>query len=140
MSSLRENIDAAALVLGSKAELARALGVKPQAVSDWRAGREACPIDAQAAIAALANRSAVEAATDEVLRRAAKKPYRALLERVLGKSLVGVAAILLTFGASGSRDAGAQSPTMYRPVKRRPHRQKEHVTIARQPRRANLGF
>lgn len=53
--SLEQMIDsAAALCSGGKAGLARRLGVQPQKVSAWRAGRESCPYTQFVAIAAIA--------------------------------------------------------------------------------------
>jgi DNA-binding transcriptional regulator YdaS (Cro superfamily) len=114
MTVLRENIDAAAANLGTKAELARALGVSPQTLNAWRSGAEPCPIDAVGAIAAYAGKSATEAITDAALARAKRKPFAGFLERALGKSHVGVLAI---FVGSVVAAASSLAPTMYRPVK-----------------------
>lgn len=55
MQSLDQMIDKAAIVCsGGKAGLARRLGVQPQKVSDWHAGRVSCPYSQFVAIAAIA--------------------------------------------------------------------------------------
>lgn len=95
-------IDAAAKACGSKAELARELGVPAQRVSDWYAGREPTPIDVRAMLAELAGRSAVSELATAALERAKGKPWYERLSVALGKSAAGAVAMWLTFAVSGN--------------------------------------
>jgi YdaS antitoxin of YdaST toxin-antitoxin system len=95
-------IDAAAKNLGGKAALAREIGVSPQKVSAWYAGRDPLPIDTRAFLAELAGRSAVSELATAAIERAKGKPFAERLATALKKSVAGAVAMWLGFAASGN--------------------------------------
>jgi DNA-binding transcriptional regulator YdaS (Cro superfamily) len=104
-------IDAASKMCGGKAALARELGVEPQKVSAWYAGREAVPIPHRGAMADIAGRSAASEIAEAIMERSEGKPFAERLRRALGKSLAA-ALVLIGFGhPGGEARAGSLEPT-----------------------------
>jgi DNA-binding transcriptional regulator YdaS (Cro superfamily) len=96
---------------GGKAGLARELGVTPQKVSAWYAGREELPIPQRGAMADIAGRSAASEIAEAIMERSEGKPFAERLRRALGKSL---AAVLVFAGLSHHGDearAASLDPT-----------------------------
>ncbi len=101
-------IEKAASIAGSEYRLAKVMGIPPQTITGWKAGRRACTPGDRARLAAFAQ----EDATQELVRAtidAAKGTKREQLQRALGKlsrqtgeALHSVAAVLvsLTFGTT----------------------------------------
>ncbi|MCX7814785.1 MAG: helix-turn-helix domain-containing protein [Tepidimonas ignava] len=85
METLRELIERAAKVVGSKTELARQLGVNPQRINDWRAGYRPCPPEIVAIMADIAGLPGEEWLARASLWYAKEKPYYDLLVRAVGK-------------------------------------------------------
>lgn len=88
-------VDRAAEFAGSKAELARRLGVRPQRLNDWRSGAEPCPPEFVALIAHEAKLPADQWLARAVLWRSAGKKTEEALKRALGKSLRATGAALV---------------------------------------------
>lgn len=103
MQSLERMIDNAAKVCtGGQAGLARRLGVKPQKVNDWKAGRVCCPWQHFAGIAAIAG---------EREPLAAYGAYRAEREsRRQGFALASFAALALAACVGIAPDSVKASP------------------------------
>lgn len=78
-------IDKAAAAVAGKAAIARKLGVSPQQVSAWYAGRKSIPPDVRAMLADMANRSAISELTTATLERARGKPFYDRLSAALTK-------------------------------------------------------
>jgi hypothetical protein len=108
--TVKQLIDKAAAQHGGKAAVGRELGVSPQQVSAWYAGRDPCPIDVQAMLADLAGEPVTTLIKEIVLEKAASKPWRAKLEAALKKSVAGVVATLLSSGGNGGSDSFAVTP------------------------------
>jgi transcriptional regulator with XRE-family HTH domain len=105
-------IDSAAKMCGSKAALARELGVRPQHLNNWYAGYDPVPIEVRTALADIAGRSAASELAEAVMERSEGRPFAERLRRALGKSL---AAVLVFAGFSHHGD-GATAATSLRPV------------------------
>ena len=93
-------IDKAAERVGSRAALARALGQKPQAVTNWAGGRP-CPLIVQARIAELAGLDPKDFVWEVVRRELGKSVKRATLG----------AAAMLFFGSIASAPPAAAHGT-----------------------------
>ena len=78
--SLTEMFDLARLLLGSYAEVARALGVSPQRVHDWRTGSKPCSLHVQCGLAMLCNVDVCIIGIDGVANLAQGLPYGAELQ------------------------------------------------------------
>lgn len=84
MPELPELIAAAVRVLGSEADLARALDETPQHVNDWRHLRRACPPDQFAVMASLTGLDPLQALAHASIRRLAGTSRGMRLAIVLG--------------------------------------------------------
>lgn len=82
---LRELIDRAAKNTGTKAALARQLGVPPTRLNEWRGGHRPCPPEIVAIIADIAGMPGEEWLARASLWYAKEKPYYDLLVRAVGK-------------------------------------------------------
>lgn len=89
----KDLIDNATRAGVSKSALARELGVSPQKVSTWYAGREPIPADVRAVLADIAGQSAVSELTNAALERAKGKPFYDRLHSALKKSVAGAVAM-----------------------------------------------
>ena len=85
-SSLILLIEKAAAIVGSEYKLAQQLGIPPQTVSGWKAGRRTCTPADRARIAGFAREDAVQELVRATIE-AAKGTKREQLQRVLGKLL-----------------------------------------------------
>lgn len=111
-------IDHAAVVVGSKSELARRVGVSPQRMNDWRSGLRSCPPEKVALIAAEGNFPA-----DQWLARATVWKHEgsddgARLSKALKKCLRATGAVL-AWGSCAVAVEAIRHSTMYRLVKLR---------------------
>lgn len=98
-------IDAAAVKLGSDCAVAKATGYTRQNVSNWRHG-QACPVEAQALMAAAAGLDANEVLTYAVIERAAGTKRGERLAEALGKGFAATSAVV--FGSTfGNADWGS---------------------------------
>ena len=87
MSTLIDLMDAAALATGSDYRTAKALGITPQKLSDWRHGRQNPQPEDHALLAMLAGRDPEEALVRAVLAKHADTPKGERLLTALGKGL-----------------------------------------------------
>lgn len=86
METLRELIDRAAKEVGTKAELARMLGVPATRLNEWRGGHRPCPAEMVAIIADIAGMPAEEWLIRATLWYAKEKPYFERLRQAVGKA------------------------------------------------------
>ena len=93
---LGELFDRAARECGSRAELARQLGVTPQRLSEWEHGRRQVPPEQIAIIADIAGLVAEEWLVRATLLNSKGKPYHPRLVQALGKWLPRTGAALLS--------------------------------------------
>jgi hypothetical protein len=94
-------IQSAAMRAGNEARLAKMVEENRHNVSAWKAGRRACPIEAQALMAALVDRDPIEEMRLAVLERNANTPRGEKLVSALGKGLMSAGAVaLITVSAS----------------------------------------
>ena len=93
---LGELVERAAKAAGTRAEVARQLGVKPQRLSEWEHGHRQCPPEQVAMIADIAGLPAEEWLVRATLLNSKGKPYHERLHKALGKWLprTGVALVL----------------------------------------------
>lgn len=84
---IRELVDRAAKECGTKAELARQLGVSATRLNEWRGGHRACPPEQVAIIADIAGMPAEQWLVRATLLNSKGKPYEERLHRALGKWL-----------------------------------------------------
>lgn len=96
--SLSELIQAAAQASGGQAALAKALGVSPNRVTDWKTGVRTCPLHVQAQIANLAGEDAKEWVWSAVCRQ---------MGRATAAVLLALAATLAASVAPGADGASA---------------------------------
>lgn len=117
---VKELIERAKERTGSDVLTAQALGVSAQRLSDYKHGREPCPLRKQAALCEIAALSASDAWEHMKVATGADKPKRraSTSARALAfaGSLVSVAA--LNAALFGGRSLA--TATMYRPVRREP--------------------
>lgn len=99
MSMLLELMDAAAEVTGSDYKTAKALGLTPQRLSDWRHGRQNPQPEDYALLAKLAGRDPEAALVRATLAKHAGTPKGERLLSALGKAWhqTGAVATSLTF-------------------------------------------
>ena len=88
-------IDKAAAITGSEYKLAKALGIPPQTITGWKAGRRACTPGDRARLAGFAREDAVQELVRATIE-SAKGVKREQLERVLGKRLHQTGEALVT--------------------------------------------
>ena len=74
-------------LVGSEYKLARALGIDPQTVSAWKAGRRTCTPPDRARLAAMANEDAVQELVRATLKTTEGTLRGEQLQTVLGKWL-----------------------------------------------------
>lgn len=121
---LRELVERAAKAAGTRAEVARQLGVKPHRLSEWEHGTRQIPPEQVAMIADIAGLPAEEWAIRAMLMNSKEKPYYERLHKALGKWLprtgVAIASCLLIAALTASpagNEAHAQASsgisTMY---------------------------
>lgn len=89
-------IDKASEKVGNRYKLAKALGVAPSQVYDWRESRKPCSPADRARIAAFAGEDAVQELVRATLEQAQGDVRREQLMRVLGKSLHQTGAVALS--------------------------------------------
>lgn len=109
-------IDKAAAEVGSKAELARTLGISPQRLNHFRNGSLACPPELVALIAHEAKLPADQWLARAVLWRAAGKKTEDALKKALGKFTRATGAVL-GLGFCAVAVEALRASTMYRLVK-----------------------
>lgn len=104
MSTIETLLNAAATKSGSDYKTAKMLGLTPQLICDWRAGRKNAQPEDHALVAALAGFDAEEAMVRAMLAKHANTPKGERLLSVLGNVLrrTGAAATLLLFASVGS--------------------------------------
>lgn len=118
-SEVVELIDMAARATGSQAAAARAAGLRPQKVSDWKQGQEEPPPEAVAALAHVAGLDATEWLARATLWRCAGKPYEQALRSGLGKRLQAIGGVVAScfvaviLASLPATEAHAESTTMY---------------------------
>jgi len=102
VSTIIDLLDAAREKTGSDYKTAKALGVTPQRLSDWRHGRQAAQPEDHALLAALAGNNPTEALVRATLAKHADTPKGERLLSALGKLLhpTGAAVTLLGFGSA----------------------------------------
>ena len=93
-------IDAASAIAGNDNRLAASLGVSRGNVSDWRAGRRACPPEHQVLMAALAGFDPLQTATRALVHKHEGTDLGDRLMRALGKASRATGAVLGFVGAS----------------------------------------
>lgn len=93
-------IDAASAIAGNDNKLAAALAVSRGNVSDWRAGRRACPTEHQVLMAAMAGFDAQATAARALVEKHEGTPLGDRLMRALGKASRATGAVLGFVGAS----------------------------------------
>ncbi|TSE21704.1 hypothetical protein Talka_00384 [Tepidimonas alkaliphilus] len=98
--TIRELIDRAAREVGTKAELARMLGVPATRLNEWRGGHRPCPAEMVAIIADIAGMPAEEWLIRATLWYAKEKPYYARLWKAVGKALPRTGAATAGFFAT----------------------------------------
>jgi DNA-binding transcriptional regulator YdaS (Cro superfamily) len=109
---LKELIARAAAIAGNQSRLARELETEPQKVTDWKNGRQACPLAAIHYMASMAKISDQEfrALMENIeLEKHAGTVQGERLARVLGKLAIGALVTLSTFGASDVARAAVPS-------------------------------
>ena len=79
-------IEKAASIVGSEYRLAKELGIPPQTITGWKAGRRTCTPGDKARLAGFANEDALQELARATID-AAKGTKREQLKRVLGKRL-----------------------------------------------------
>lgn len=130
-------LNAAQAATGSDYKTAKALGITPQRLSDWRHGRQTPQPEDHALLAQIAGLDPMEAMARAVLFKHADTPKGERLLSALGKGLqvTGGAAILLISLSAGflapseARAAVRTSiTTMYRKVKSLTHRRRGILT------------
>jgi len=89
-------IDKAAKIAGSDYRLAKQIGVSPQRMSDWRAGRQSPGVEYRALMADIAGLDVDQVMREALLEKHANTPLGERLLSVLGNAVHGVAAITLT--------------------------------------------
>lgn len=89
-------IDKAAKIAGSDYRLAKQIGVSPQRMSDWRAGRQSPGVEYRALMANIAGLDVDQVMRDALLEKHANTPLGERLLSVLGNVVHGVGAITLT--------------------------------------------
>ncbi len=106
-----ELLDRAKVHTGSDKGTADALDVRFQRVSNWRHGREPCPITVQAKVCALAGM------TEGEQMRYVWEVVRARMGKPIGEALGGVAWIASTVAvfAQLAASLGSSSAAMYKP-------------------------
>lgn len=93
-------IDAASQRLGNDAKLAAALGQNRSKVSDWRKGRQPCPPEMQALMAAAAGFNPEQVAIRALVEKHEGTELGDKLLRVLGKPSLVIGAALGSAGAA----------------------------------------
>lgn len=111
MSTITELLDAAREQTGSDYKTAKALGVTPQRLSDWRAGRQNAQPEDFALVAALAKRDPEEELIRATLAKHANTAKGERLLSALGNVLTrtGAAVTLLFFASVGWHSNQAQA-------------------------------
>ena len=108
-------IDAASAKAGSDSNLARQIGQPPQRISNWRKGRDTCPPEDQALMAAVAGLDPMQTLIRATVRKHEGKAKGDLLMKVLGKlspvtgavaGFVGAVLLLISSMTPGNADAG----------------------------------
>lgn len=114
---IRELVDRAAKECGTKAELAKQMGVSPTRINEWRGGHRPCPPEQVAILADIAGLVAEEWLVRATLLNSKEKPYYERLHQALGKWLPRTGAALgLCFlaGVSGRFfEVASHISTMY---------------------------
>lgn len=95
-------IEKAAKIAGSYSELARLLGVKPQAVTNWRRGDKPCPFEDVALMASIAGVDPATELARALVRKNEGTPKGEKLMRALGKASLATGAVLVSVGAHAS--------------------------------------
>lgn len=101
LKKLNELIDKASAVAGSDYRLGKMLHTTPQAVSDWRAGRRACPPADVALLAQVAGLDAADWLIRAVIEKHAGTPKGEALFSALGKGLRATGDLAL-YGVAGA--------------------------------------
>lgn len=91
-------INKAAGIAGSEYKLAKQLGLPPQTITGWKAGRRTCTPGDRARLAGFANEDALQELARATIE-AAKGTKRAQLMRVLGKLSVQTGAVVHSVAA-----------------------------------------
>lgn len=109
---LEKLIERAAAIAGSEYKVAKALGIPPQQVCDWKAGRRTCGPEDRALLADVAGVDPMPEIAEALLERVAGKPKEARLRDVLRNRLN----IVGNFYVSLKRLAARCQPTPTKPV------------------------
>lgn len=110
--SLKELVERAAKVCGTKTELAHRLGVTPQKLSNWASGSVQMPPEQVAIVADIAGFPAETWLVRSTLLNAKGKPYEERLHKALGKWLprtTGAIVLSLLIVGLGAFPAGSQA-------------------------------
>jgi L-serine deaminase len=100
-------IASAAMRAGNEAKLAKLVEANRHNLSAWKAGKRACPIEAQVLMADLTERDVQKEIADALIERNANTPRGEKLVTALGKGLMAVIAVTtITLSAN---DASASS-------------------------------
>jgi transcriptional regulator with XRE-family HTH domain len=100
-TTTQELLDKAAAATGSDYKTAKALGITPQRLSDWRHGRQNPQPEDKALLASLAGDDPTQALVRAILEKHADTPRGERLRTALGKALrrTGELAITLSFAS-----------------------------------------
>lgn len=94
-NELQKMIDKAAETVGSKSKLARAMGVSPQKINNWRGGFCTCAPEDRARLAGFAREDALQELVRATLEKTAGTLRGEQLRQLLGKSLRQTIAVLV---------------------------------------------
>lgn len=100
-------IDKAAKIAGNYSALARMLGVSPQAVTNWRRGDKACPMEDLALMASMVGVDPLAELGRALVRKNEGTPKGDKLMRALGKTSLATGAVIASAGAHASAISGA---------------------------------
>jgi len=103
---LDQLIDRASKAAGSDYKLAQKLGVTRQNVSNWKHGKQTCPVADQALMAELAGLPAEEWLSRAVVAQYSGTPKGEALAKALGKALAVTGAGIASSGAHAVTAAG----------------------------------
>lgn len=104
-------IDKAKSIVGSDAAVARALGVVPQRIANWRNGNASCSPEDQALLAAVAGLDPIAELARATVRKHEGSKKGDLLMRALGKASPAIGAVLSSVGAAILVISGWITPT-----------------------------
>lgn len=112
-------IDKAKSIVGSDAAVARALGVVPQRIANWRNGNASCSPEDQALLAAVAGLDPVAELARATVRKHEGSKKGDLLMRALGKASRLTGAVAGSVGALVLVISGLTTPTPTRATEAR---------------------